>query len=143
MDGGGCRHGRWNLERNEDMIFIIGGAYQGKLVYAKKLCPGISWIDGKTCREEEIYDCGGIYHFHNYIERLMQAGKPVKGLAGEIADRNPDIVIVSDEIGYGIVPVEAFDREYREMTGRICTELAVYADKVCRVVCGIGMEIKG
>lgn len=140
------------------MILIVGGAYQGKLAYAKELCREersgkepcqgegrreFSWIDGRECREEEIYSCGGIHHFHVYIERLLREGMPVKEVAGRIADENPDIVIVSDEIGYGIVPVDAFDREYREMLGRICTELAVYADKVYRVVCGIGVLMKG
>lgn len=124
------------------MILIVGGAYQGKLAYAKERCPGIQWIDGAVCAEEEIYDCGGIYHFHAYIERLMKKNIPVRQLAGALADENPDIVIVSDEIGYGIVPVDAFDREYRETVGRICTELAVYSDKVYRVVCGIGVPVK-
>ena len=73
----------------------------------------------------------------------MRQGKAVKGLAGRLADENPDIVIVSDEIGYGIVPVDRFEREYREAVGRVCTELAVYADKVFRVVCGIGIKVKG
>lgn len=124
------------------MILIVGGAYQGKLTYAKGCYPGIQWIDGAVCTEEGIYDCGGIYHFHAYIERLMRKGIPVRQLAGALADENPDIVIVSDEIGYGIVPADAFDREYRETVGRICTELAVYSDKVYRVVCGIGVPVK-
>ncbi len=125
------------------MILIVGGAYQGKLDFAKELFPGTEWIDGRTCREEELLSCGGIHHFHAYIEGQLRRGQPVRQLAGSIADGNPEIVIVSDEIGYGIVPVDAFDREYREKAGRICTELAVYADKVYRVVCGIGLMLKG
>lgn len=125
------------------MILIIGGAYQGKLAYAKENYPETEWIDGRSCGEEELYTCGGIHHFHAYIERMMKNGRLEKGIAGKIADENPEIIIISDEIGYGIVPVDAFDREYRERTGRICTELSVYADKVIRVVCGIGVRIKG
>ena len=125
------------------MILIVGGAYQGKLDFAKELFPGTEWIDGRTCREEELLSCGGIHHFHAYIEGQLRRGQPVRQLAGSIADGNPEIVIVSDEIGYGIVPVDAFDREYREKAGRICTELAVYTDKVYRVVCGIGLMLKG
>ena len=125
------------------MILVVGGAYQGKLVFAKELCPKTEWIDGRECKEEEILSCGGIHHFHAYVERQLKAGQPVKQLAGHIADENPEIVIVSVEIGYGIIPVDAFDREYRETAGRLCTELAVYADKVYRVVCGIGVLLKG
>ena len=34
-----------------------------------------------------------------------------------------DLVIVCDEIGCGLVPVDAFEREYREAVGRIMTGL--------------------
>ena len=50
---------------------------------------------------------------------------------------------MTQEIGYGLVPVDAFDRRYRELTGRICTVLATNSDQVDRVVCGIGVTIKG
>lgn len=125
------------------MILIIGGAYQGKLAYARKEYPEIAWIDGRECEVEELYVCQGIHHFHAYIERMMKKGLCVRDLACRIPLRNPEVVIVSDEIGCGIIPVDPFEREYREMTGRICTELAADAKKVCRVVCGIGMVIKG
>ena len=63
------------------MIMIIGGAYQGKLAFAKKMYPDITWADGAVCGEEELYSCGGICHFHHYIERMIKAGKPVNDLA--------------------------------------------------------------
>ena len=49
---------------------------------------------------------------------------------------------VSDEVGYGVVPVDAFRRAYREAVGRTCTKLASFSRKVTRVVCGIGTVIK-
>ena len=55
---------------------------------------------------------------------------------------NPDVILVSDEVGYGVVPIDAFDRAYREAVGRICTKLAGYSHRVTRVVCGIGTVIK-
>ena len=53
-----------------------------------------------------------------------------------IQSENPEVVIVTNELGYGVVPVDAFDRNFREATGRVCTQLAEAADEVCRVVCG-------
>ena len=47
-----------------------------------------------------------------------------------------------DEIGNGIVPLDAFEREYREQTGRAEILLAKKADEVVRVICGIGQKIK-
>ena len=63
-------------------------------------------------------------------------------LAEKIICKNPDIVLVSQEVGYGVVPVDAFDRKYREAVGRVCTKLAAYSHKVTRVICGIGTVIK-
>ncbi len=128
------------------MILIIGGAYQGKLAYAKDRYPEIVWTDGGTCGKEELLECNGIFHFHKLIERMMRDGRDIKSLL-ELADRlvikNPEIVIVTDEIGYGIVPADVFEREYRENTGRVCTALAAKAEEVYRVICGIGTKIKG
>ena len=56
------------------MIMIIGGAYQGKLAFAKKIYPDVTWADGAVCTEEELYSCEGIYHFHQYIERKIKEG---------------------------------------------------------------------
>ncbi len=120
------------------MVLIVGGAYQGKLDYAKNQFPDVEWIDGRDCEEEEIFSCGGIHHFHIYVKRYMK-----RNIEQQIIIRNPQIVIVSSEIGYGIVPVDRFEREYRELTGRICTRLAGEARQVHRVVCGIGTVIKG
>lgn len=56
--------------------------------------------------------------------------------------QNPAVVITADEIGCGIVPADAFEREYREVDGRICQQIAAASDAVFRVVCGIGTRIK-
>ncbi len=124
------------------MIMVIGGAHQGKCAYAGKICPDVKWVDGKTCGEEELFSCGGIYRFHEYIAGRMRGGADISGLPRKLHAQNPDIVIVTDEIGYGIVPAERQLRDYREMTGRICTELAGISEEVHRVVCGIGTRIK-
>lgn len=121
---------------------IIGGAYQGKRRYADQMYPDIKWIDGKMCEEQEIFVSGGIYHFHEYIAERLSEGADLSDFPRELYAKNPEIVIVTNEIGYGIVPVDAFQRKYRETTGRICTELAALSEEVHRVVCGIGTRIK-
>ena len=98
---------------------IIGGAYQGKLAYAKETFPDVRWTDGEQCEGEDISE-----------------------LAKQLKEKNPDLILVTDEIGYGIVPMDPFLREVRETTGRICTELAKDAKSVIRVVCGIPTVIK-
>ena len=125
------------------MRMIIGGAFQGKMEYAQKEYPGIRWVDGAACSEEELLQCEGVYHFHLYIRKSMEKYEEMRLFADSIIRENPQIVIITDEIGYGLVPIDAFERRYREETGRICTRLAAFSERVDRVVCGIGLPIKG
>ena len=104
------------------------------------------WADGRECEEADLFWCSGIHHFHAYIRRAMEEGKQeeeLEELAGRLILRNPEAVVVTDEVGCGIVPLEPFERDWREQTGRICTRLAAASRKVYRVILGIGKEIKG
>jgi adenosylcobinamide kinase/adenosylcobinamide-phosphate guanylyltransferase len=126
------------------MKFVIGGSFQGKLKYAATtfgLEPD-EFIDGAFCGEEEVFTCRGIYHFHLYIRRLLEQEKPMDGFLTRLRKENQGIVIVSEEIGYGIVPIDSFERQYREAVGRTSTEIAAESTEVHRVVCGIGTVIK-
>ena len=58
-------------------------------------------------------------------------------------DKLRDKVIISDDISQGVVPMDATEREWREMTGRCLVSLGQQADKVIRVFCGIPEVIKG
>ena len=126
------------------MNLVIGGAFQGKRAYTfRTFClEQPEWTDGKNCELEELFTCRAIYDFHEYLRRGLEAEWLTDDFVEQLIQKNPDILIVSNEIGYGIVPVTAVEREYREMVGRICTALAVKAQEVHRVTCGIGMVIK-
>ena len=51
------------------------------------------------------------FHFHKYIERLLSEGEDISELAKQLKEKNPDLILVTDEIGYGIVPMDPFLRE--------------------------------
>ncbi|MBU5482347.1 bifunctional adenosylcobinamide kinase/adenosylcobinamide-phosphate guanylyltransferase [Blautia sp. MSJ-19] len=124
------------------MKMIIGGAFQGKSALAKKEYPKIDWVNGEEADWAAVRKAQGILNFHAFIRREMKEGKDVRELAEWLIDCNPEVILVSDEVGYGVVPMDAFDRAYREAVGRICTKLAAYSCEVTRVVCGIGTVIK-
>ena len=127
------------------MKMVIGGTFQGKKAFAESLC-GISvsqMTDGSSCEYDEIFSTPCLVHFHEYVRRMMKDGLDYKAIAAELIRKNPDIVIVTNELGYGVVPIDAFDRRYREDTGRICCELAAFSSEVYRVCCGIAVKIKG
>lgn len=109
------------------MIFIFGGAYAGKENYAKK-----TFGDNKKI----------IRDLHILVKEIMQNGKNPYEEIERLAAENTDAVFISNEIGCGIVPAVKFEREWRETVGRINCMLAERAEKVIRVVCGIGVTIK-
>lgn len=124
------------------MILVTGGCFQGKTAYACETF-GVSKegaADGALCPLEELYKAKLLYHFHEYIRRLMEAGFTFS--LEKLQKENPEIILVTNELGYGVVPMDRFDRAYREKTGRICCQIAREASQVHRVVCGIGTVIK-
>lgn len=64
----------------------------------------------------------------------------VKELLEILKDKNT--VIVSNEIGSGIVPADYFTRYFRDMLGRLNQLLAREADEVYLTVSGIPLKIK-
>lgn len=131
------------MERKDLMELIIGGAYQGKRAYANNLytISTSTYLDGETCAFE-LKRVTGMYHLHRFIYRLLKEGKDPMRTCEQLIEKNPHIIFISDEIGYGIVAMDAFDRIYRETCGRVCCMLAQKAKRVHRVVCGIGSVIK-
>lgn len=124
------------------MKMIIGGAFQGKTVLVREKYPEISWVNGTEASWDDIKNAQGILGFHEFIRKEMREDKDVSELAENLIKCNPNVILVSDEVGYGVVPMDAFDRAYRETVGRICTKLAAFSCEVTRVVCGIGTVIK-
>ncbi|MBO5293496.1 MAG: bifunctional adenosylcobinamide kinase/adenosylcobinamide-phosphate guanylyltransferase [Lachnospiraceae bacterium] len=127
------------------MKLVLGGYAQGKLdyvlqKYGREAC---QIYDGEIPEHtEEQGKTVVMNHFHNWVkERMKNGGCPEKEIQ-LFLNRCQDCVVISDEIGNGIVPMEAFEREYRERTGRILVELAKQAEEVERVICGIGQRIK-
>lgn len=127
------------------MKLVIGGFAQGKLNYVLQtygLQQNIVWDSILQENQALPGETVIINHFHNWVKaRIAVGGCPEREIM-DFVERCPECVIISDEIGNGIVPLEAFEREYRERTGRILVELASRAETVERVICGIGQKIK-
>lgn len=135
------------------MIFIIGGENQGKLEYLfnisrfkKENVVDCLNVDGLKAEEILMSNRPVIYNFNNLIKELLVVyddEEKVKENIKRMIKENRKAVIISNEIGYGIVPIDKFERRYRELTGRICCEIAKESKEVHRVICGIGTIIKG
>lgn len=134
------------------MKLVIGGYAQGKLCYAMQHFSidkenVVDMADEKKLLDGDIEKTDDkapivLYHFHIWVKNELAEGNNPEEKLEKILKRFPDCVIISDEVGNGIVPMDAFDREYRDRLGRILISLAKEADEVVRVICGIGQKIK-
>lgn len=115
---------------------IIGGRAAGKRDYVKSL--GYRDDDFSADFSTPI-----LYKLNDFLQEILDAGADFDAcledkLRGGMVD-----VIICDEVGCGVVPMDAKDRAYREAVGRACKKLAQNSDIVERVFCGIATRIKG
>ena len=127
------------------MILITGGAFQGKRAYAMEHfhLTEQDMVNGADCAEAELFQAKAVTDFQEYVRRILKNGGDPSTLAEKLYTENPDLIVITNELGSGVIPAEPFDRQWREASGRAACDLARYAAEVHRVVCGIGTVIKG
>ena len=69
--------------------------------------------------------------------------RALESLAERMIRENPALVVVTREVGCGLVPLDAEERLWREQAGRLSCRLAEQAAEVYRVCCGQAQKIKG
>lgn len=109
------------------MRLIIGGRHQGKLNYVLSL--GYTMEDVATSLPTDKPILYGLQALTRENPNLS------------ISDI-PDCIVICDELGCGVVPLDAEDRAWRERTGRLCCQLAQKAAQVERIFCGLPMRLK-
>ena len=80
-----------------------------------------------------------------YIQTLKKLNKNVENSVDEllnITNQFENTVIVSNELGMGLVPSYPLGRYFREIAGKMNQIVAEKADEVYFVVSGIPMKIK-
>ncbi|MFJ5486839.1 bifunctional adenosylcobinamide kinase/adenosylcobinamide-phosphate guanylyltransferase [Hansschlegelia beijingensis] len=81
-----------------------------------------------------------------WLSNLLLAGAEPAGEAEELlealrAARGP-VVLVSNEVGFGIVPDNALARAFRDHQGRLNQRVAALADRVTLVAAGLPLDLK-
>ncbi|MCC2826000.1 bifunctional adenosylcobinamide kinase/adenosylcobinamide-phosphate guanylyltransferase [Faecalicatena orotica] len=126
------------------MILITGGAFQGKKAYAMEHfhLTDDDFVNGADCTENDLFQEKAVADFQEYVRRVLKKGGDASTLAETLYTENPEILVITNELGSGVIPADPFDRQWREASGRVACDLAKYAAEVHRVVCGIGTVIK-
>ena len=142
------------FDKGVGMELLIGGRAQGKLDVALVKYPEAFVFDEEIIQdkrineflnEKDLQDQVLVWnHFHLYVKKSLALGYGPEKIWEEvfsILQSFPKLIIISDEIGNGIVPMDRDERRYREETGRILCKLAKEATEVERIFCGIPQTI--
>lgn len=124
------------------MKLIIGGAYQGKLDYARE---HFKIRDAFSCTADKAeldFSKDAIYGLEQFALACVRSGIEAKEYLQDHRKELENKVVICTDISQGIVPMEAELRAMREMAGRAMVYLAKEAESVTRVFCGLGQEIK-
>jgi len=68
---------------------------------------------------------------------------PVAAALEAITRRPGPVIVVSDDVGGGIVPMDAGARAYRDLVGIVHQRIAAEADEVDLLVAGLPLRLKG
>ena len=89
-----------------------------------------------------LVDCATLW-----LTNVMLADRETEAAGTELlaalANCAAPVVIVSNEVGQGIVPDNALARRFRSAQGRLNQRLAAQADLVVMVIAGLPMVVKG
>lgn len=151
------------------MVIMIGGAHQGKLAFAMQNY-GVTKEDvvDQDCKKTGKI----LNNFHLLVRKILKENwivssenqkmvdsqhhkkkddkannnrdgiESLDNCVDHILQEYKDGIIICDEVGCGLVPMDAFERTYRDMVGRCMCKLTAQADEVIRISCGIPQRIK-
>lgn len=81
-----------------------------------------------------------------WLSNLMEAGADIEAetaaLKKALIKRTGPAVLVSNEVGLGIVPDNALARRFRDLQGRLNQDLAEQAARVVMMVAGVPVPVK-
>ena len=120
------------------MILIIGGAYQGKLAFAKTAF---------SVTDDQVHICvdGELDFSKRCICNLeVFAAHHADPVALLSAHRNTwqDSIFIMQDIFCGVVPLGQDNRAWRRNAGRLAQYLSREAAQVYRVFCGLEQRLK-
>ena len=94
------------------------------------------------CKGPVLVDCLTLW-----LANIMQAGRAVdaevQALVAALQDLAGPVVLVSNEVGQGIVPDNPLAREFRDRAGRLNQDVAAVAGRVVLVAAGLPLVLKG
>lgn len=127
------------------MRVVIGGAHNGKRSYVKSYLEAqnlsdVQWFEGTlpSSGNRPVVVAG----LENWL-RDVDLGEDEAILAVMKSLENRLVIVILTDIGRGIVPIDAKERQLRDSCGRLYQQLVAKAEEVIQVWYGIPKIIKG
>ncbi len=123
---------------------VLGGARSGKSEFAEDIYKGIDDVTYIAMLTNILFDHLGARDIDDedvsLVEKLVI--DEVATIFTRVKEMDADIVIVSSELGAGLVPEAKLSRLFRDMHGKVNQYIAKNADEVYYVIASIGVKIK-
>ena len=121
-------------ERPSDWVTVEEPRHLGKVV-----------MDCATTYDVLLIDCLTLWISNlltNNSLKKREINDEIQNLVEHCKKVSSTVIIVSNELGMGIVPLDSLTRLYRDIVGKANQHIATAADEVFLLVSGIPMKIK-
>lgn len=97
-----------------------------------------TWLGNLTYRDSLNLQTNGIENVDDNIDCFPE----IKELGQALQQVTFDVIMVSNELGWGIVPADAGTRLFRDRQGRLNQYIASLADQVIFTIAGLPLALK-
>lgn len=98
------------------------------------------WLSNHLCRIEAAESSGEWVRAVEELQPLLE--RELEGVVRAVRTSGATAIVVSNEVGLGLVPASALGRAYRDLLGFANRRVAADADQVLLVVAGIPVDVK-
>ena len=90
-----------------------------------------------------VVECLTLWLSNVLLERPLDARREIENLAAQVAQTPGELLLVSNEVGQGIMPDNALARRFADLSGHLHRELAARCERVLLCVAGLPQVLKG
>ena len=129
------RIARHQAERGGDFSTVEESLYLARAVHEASERTELILIDCLTLWVNNL-----LFHFQASPDLVTNQ---IRSFLDAVRERKTEMILVTNEVGFGIIPDNVLSRRFLDQLGRMNQELAALADEVILMISGIPQVIKG